>query len=237
MTHDQLTDRIFQLLDGLSNNQIYDVIDLMDEYINGLDKDTSVPTADIHTGKWIPFKERPLTDEEKKDHPEWDSMLDGKLPEDGQEILVSFKHTRPGKVHKCVHEDTFYKGGSECYLGSGFELVDEAVAWMPKPEPWTEETEHKRILKNFFSIDEKSFSIEEAIRIELEIAKAREEFAEKHTDDEMASTAKVALRIASEHRQRAEWLRELVRLRKIKPLIEKIALERIGSELALLQGQ
>lgn len=39
--------------------------------------------------QWIPFKTRPLTEEEKEDYPEWDCILDCRLPDDGQAILVS----------------------------------------------------------------------------------------------------------------------------------------------------
>jgi hypothetical protein len=81
--------------------------------------------------KWIPFKTRPLTKEEKEEYPEWDSILDCELPEDGQEILVTIKN----RNHEPVQYDEFYKDDG-CYLDSGYEIGTEATAWMPLPEPW-----------------------------------------------------------------------------------------------------
>lgn len=82
--------------------------------------------------KWIPFKTRPLAEEEEKeDHPEWDCILDCKLPDDGQRILVSINL----RGHEDVQQDEFYSDDG-CYLDSGYEIGTEAVAWMPLPEPW-----------------------------------------------------------------------------------------------------
>lgn len=38
---------------------------------------------------WIPITTRPLTEEEKEAHPEWDEILDCPLPKDGEEVLIS----------------------------------------------------------------------------------------------------------------------------------------------------
>lgn len=84
--------------------------------------------------RWIPFKTRPLTEEEKEEHPEWDRILDCKLPDDGQAILVSIDL----RGHECVQYDEFYSDDGS-YLDSGYEIGDEAVAWMPLPEPYREE--------------------------------------------------------------------------------------------------
>lgn len=83
--------------------------------------------------RWIPFKTRPLTEEEKEEHPEWDCILDCKLPDDGQAILVSIDL----RGHECVQYDEFYSDDGS-YLDSGYEIGDEAVAWMPLPEPYAE---------------------------------------------------------------------------------------------------
>ena len=82
---------------------------------------------------WIPFKTRPLTEEEKEEHPEWDCILDCKLPDDGQAILVSINL----RGHECVQYDEFYSDDGS-YLDSGYEIGTEAVAWMPLPEPYKE---------------------------------------------------------------------------------------------------
>lgn len=86
--------------------------------------------------KWIPFKTRPLTEEEKDNHPEWDGILDCKLPDDGQRILVSIDL----RGHEEVQQDEFYSDYGS-YLDSGYEIGAEAVAWMPLPEPYRGEGE------------------------------------------------------------------------------------------------
>lgn len=81
--------------------------------------------------KWIPFKTRALTEEEQDEHPEWDCILDCKLPDDGQRILVSINL----RGHEEVQQDEFYSDDGS-YLDSGYEIGTEAVAWMPLPMPW-----------------------------------------------------------------------------------------------------
>lgn len=82
--------------------------------------------------QWIPFKTRPLTEEEQDEHPEWDCILDCKLPDDGQVILVSINL----RGHERVQYDEFYTDDGS-YLDSGYAIGAEAVAWMPLPEPYT----------------------------------------------------------------------------------------------------
>lgn len=84
--------------------------------------------------RWIPFKTRPLTKEEKEEHPEWDGILDCKLPDDGQRILVNVSV----RGHESVQYDEFYTDDGS-YLDSGYEIDTEATAWMPLPEPYREE--------------------------------------------------------------------------------------------------
>lgn len=84
---------------------------------------------------WIPFKTRPLTKEEKEEHPEWDGILDCKLPDDGQRILVSVSV----RGHESVQYDEFYTDDGS-YLDSGYEIGTEATAWMPLPKPYNAET-------------------------------------------------------------------------------------------------
>ena len=88
--------------------------------------------------EWIPFKTRPLTKEEKEEHPEWDGILDCKLPDDGQRILVSVSV----RGHESVQYDEFYTDDGS-YLDSGYEIGTEATAWMPLPEPYKAESEDK----------------------------------------------------------------------------------------------
>lgn len=86
--------------------------------------------------QWIPFKTRPLTEEEKEDYPEWDCILDCRLPDDGQAILVSIDV----RGHEKVQYDEFFTDDGS-YLDSGYEIGTEATAWMPLPEPWGGETD------------------------------------------------------------------------------------------------
>ena len=88
--------------------------------------------------RWIPFKTRPLTKAEKEEHPEWDGILDCKLPDDGQRILVSVSV----RGHESVQYDEFYTDDGS-YLDSGYEIGTEATAWMPLPELYKAESEDK----------------------------------------------------------------------------------------------
>ena len=81
---------------------------------------------------WIPFETREPDAEEKQEHPEWDFVLCGKLPQDGQRILVNIKY----KGHEAVQMDEYNDDGRECYLHSGYDIATEATAWMPLPEPY-----------------------------------------------------------------------------------------------------
>ena len=75
---------------------------------------------------WIPFKKRPLTDEEKQEYPDWTYIFDCPLPDDEEEILLS--------NGKYVWTDTFINDG-ECYLDGGDD-IDDGMAWMPLPAPY-----------------------------------------------------------------------------------------------------
>lgn len=80
--------------------------------------------------KWIPMTTRPMTEEEREHYREWSDfdeamIFDCELPEDGQEVLVSYG----GYV--CV--DTFCKDDG-CYF-EGVD-IDDVDAWMPLPKPY-----------------------------------------------------------------------------------------------------
>lgn len=76
---------------------------------------------------WIPFEQR-RTDNEEKMSTGSDYILTGKLPDDGQEILAS-----DGEI---TWHDTFFDDGCEVYLDSGIDIIDDAKAWMPLPDPY-----------------------------------------------------------------------------------------------------
>lgn len=102
------------------HNHIDDVV--KDMCIEALANDTNVGS------KWIPFECREA-DEEEKEAYGWEEVLCCKLPDEDEEILVSYASGN-------VDTDIFLRDGTECYLESGAEFVTEAVAWQPLPEPY-----------------------------------------------------------------------------------------------------
>ena len=83
-------------------------------------------------GCWIPFVKRQLTDDEKNTHPDWCYILEGNVPEDGEEILLY----RPWKNSKgyIITMDQYMNNGTECYL-DGAGDIENGMFWMPLPEP------------------------------------------------------------------------------------------------------
>lgn len=92
-------------------------------------------TKALEEPQWIPFQTRPLDEDEKESFPDWDSILCGNLPDDGQQILVSVKY---GGREYVITDEYYYSGYGECYLESGYDFVTEAVAWMPLPKAYRE---------------------------------------------------------------------------------------------------
>lgn len=90
--------------------------------------------------RWIPVKTRNITDEEreKEDYPkEWHSILECKMPEEGEEILVTIK----GHKENYVEKDTAYNDWDGWYLDGGYDWGEDVIAWMPLPEPYKAESE------------------------------------------------------------------------------------------------
>ncbi|MBR3280127.1 MAG: hypothetical protein IKG01_14680 [Lachnospiraceae bacterium] len=91
--------------------------------------------------KWIPVKFRPMDSEERE---YWEEqfgeeladedavMFDCSMPEDGQEILVSYRKWI--SMDKCEID-----GG--CYGLEGNGDWDGVIAWQPLPEPYKEDME------------------------------------------------------------------------------------------------
>ena len=89
--------------------------------------------------RWIPVRMRPMDSEERE---YWEEqfgeeladedavMFDCPMPEDGQEILVSYRKWI--SMDKCEID-----GG--CYGLEGNGDWEDVVAWMPLPEPYKEE--------------------------------------------------------------------------------------------------
>lgn len=88
--------------------------------------------------RWIPVKWHEITDEERKenDYPkEWACYFDSIMPYDGQRILIT---TKSGYVEldECYSDD-----GQTLSLDSGYDWVDDVIAWMPLPKPHKAESE------------------------------------------------------------------------------------------------
>ena len=88
--------------------------------------------AEQYNGGWIPFVQREMTEDEKESFGDLNFMLDCQLPDEDEEILITYKF----KDELYVDVDTFMRDGSECYLDSGRDFVTEAVAWRKKPQPF-----------------------------------------------------------------------------------------------------
>ena len=80
--------------------------------------------------EWIPIKTRPLTEEEKEEHPEWSFVYDCQMPEDEQKVLVSTKWG--------VCTDIYCKDVDGCYFEDHCD-EDDVLAWMPFPKPYEED--------------------------------------------------------------------------------------------------
>ena len=101
---------------------------------------------DIEYSTWIPVTYRPMTEEEEKELCEKLGIEEGiledwekrvftcRLPDDGQEILISFG--------KYVYEDICSWDEYGCGLENNGDW-DGVDAWMPKPEPYKKEGEEK----------------------------------------------------------------------------------------------
>lgn len=77
---------------------------------------------------WEEFKLREMTEEEKESFPDCCFIFDCKLPEDGQDVLVSDGFY--------VWADVFYNGGSDGCGLEGRGEIEDGMAWMPMPEPY-----------------------------------------------------------------------------------------------------
>lgn len=96
---------------------------------------TSLPSAEAVQG-WIPVKWHEITDEEREreGYPkDWVCFLDCEMPQDEQEILVQTRHGH-------IRWDVCYEDG-EFSLDSGWDWIEDIVAWMPLPKPYREDGE------------------------------------------------------------------------------------------------
>lgn len=93
--------------------------------------------------RWIPVKWHNITEEEREreGYPkEWLTMFDCHMPEDEQEILVTVQGSK--REGRWVEKDICYVEDGYS-LDSGYDWIDDIVAWMPLPQPYKGESEDK----------------------------------------------------------------------------------------------
>ena len=82
-------------------------------------------------GEGIPIKWHEITEEEREEEgypEEWSVFIDSVMPNDGERILVTTKHGEV-EIDTCYEDVGFY-------LDSGWDWVDDIIAWRPLPKPW-----------------------------------------------------------------------------------------------------
>ena len=115
------------LVNKIKLKEIEESIEIVKQTAEEFGTDTNVGS-----NGWIPFVQRGMTKDEKESFGDLSFMLDCPLPDEDEEILITYKF----KNELYVDVDTFMRDGSECYLDSGRDFVTEAVAWRKKPEPY-----------------------------------------------------------------------------------------------------
>lgn len=128
----------------MTNEEVVEVLEKEESYMlsHGGDRQAKalrIAIDKIEQDKWIPIKTRKLTRAEEQEMLErdkyfFDYTFDCKLPEDGEEVLVT---TSTGEVTTT----TFYDEGLDgCYF-EYYEDDGDVIAWMPKPKSYKTESE------------------------------------------------------------------------------------------------
>ena len=129
----EVFENIIEKLEEQKVKGIYDSSSIIGEK-NVWDKAIEIvkQEAEQYNNGWIPFVQREMTEDEKESFGDFNFMLDCQLPDEDEEILITYKF----KDELYVDVDTFMRDGSECYLDSGRDFVTEAVAWRKMPQPF-----------------------------------------------------------------------------------------------------
>lgn len=123
ITKPKCKDCPWEQCEQLGNRKVEIPIDLALDVLNILEKNK----------EWIPFKFRPMTNEEVEHYNEYygegqfENIMVENTPADGEDVLVSYDGF--------VFLDTFCADND----GVGFEKCDEVedgMAWMPLPKPY-----------------------------------------------------------------------------------------------------
>ena len=109
----------------------------MVEWLEELKQLREQASSSEEPNKWIPLISRPMTEEEREEYKGMagvteNMILNCPLPDDGQEVLVSYGD------YVCI--DTFHDDDG-CYFEDV--EIDEVDAWMPLPLPWKAESEEE----------------------------------------------------------------------------------------------
>jgi len=102
---------------------------MCDDYVSvGWVKEIIRSHTDEVDDSWIPVVWRETTDDDGVDKEKYPLFLDCPMPEDDTKILVSLKD---GTVSEdvCLRDDGYY-------LDSGYDWIDDVVAWKPYPKPY-----------------------------------------------------------------------------------------------------
>ena len=108
------------------------------------DRINELPLVTAQEPRWIPVKWHNITEEEREQEgypKEWLTMLDCLMPNDEEEILVTVKSSRGGLY---VEKDICYVDDGYS-LDSGYDWIDDVIAWMPLPNPYKTESEDKDV--------------------------------------------------------------------------------------------
>lgn len=109
--------------DGL---YVADVLEMLDQLKDDLEQDEK-------ENGWIPVKYHQISEKERAEESisnDIQCMLDCKMPDDGQEILVTNGET--------TWKDTSFIDCDGYYLDSNYDWID-ITAWRPLPEPYKED--------------------------------------------------------------------------------------------------
>ena len=101
-------------------------LDIVNSLLDDLEQDKK-------ENAWIPVKYHQISEKERAEESistDIQYMLDCKMPDDGQEILVTNGET--------TWQDTSFIDCDGYYLDSNYDWID-ITAWMPLPEPYKEE--------------------------------------------------------------------------------------------------
>lgn len=130
MSH--IKDRLKQCKDEYSKYGKYDglyvadVLEILEQLQDNLEQDEK-------ENGWIPIKYHQISEKERAEESisnDIQCMLDCKMPDDGQEILVTNGET--------TWQDTSFIDCDGYYLDSNYDWI-EITAWQPLPKPYKED--------------------------------------------------------------------------------------------------